>query len=110
MLTGTHRKPTRYSIRDAGDAIRRRETFLAGDGSLAGGYVSRDNYPIGRLPASVLDVDYAHALNSSDALYLVRSYGTPIAWAAPGEPLTVPDVRYSVTTTRHQNIARRADV
>lgn len=35
--------------------------------------------------------------------YVVFSYATPIAWATPGAALlTVPDVRYSNTTTQHQ--------
>lgn len=105
--TGTHRKPVRYRIADAGDAIRRRETFTAGDGSLTGGTLGRLPVHAARLPADVFAAFDAAA--SSGPLYVVASYGTPITWAGPGEPLTVPDVRYSVTTSRHQGIARRAD-
>lgn len=103
-------KPTRVRITDAADSIRRRESFVAGDGSLSG----RDAlYMIGattgRLPNALRTELRAAFDRHRQALYVVWSYGTPIAWAAPGEPLTVPAVRYSVTTSRHQGIARRAD-
>lgn len=42
----------------------------------------------------------------ADDFYAVYSYSTPIAWYSHGT-WTVPDVRYSVTTTRHQNAARK---
>lgn len=103
--TGTHRKPVRYKIADAGDAIRRRETFTAGDGSLTGGQLGRLPVHAPRLPADALATFDAAA--SAGPLYVVASYGTPIAWAGPGESLTVPAVQYSVTTSRHQGIARR---
>lgn len=111
MVTGTHRKPIRTRITDAGDAIRRRETFVAGDGSLA----SELLYGAGPLFWGRARHDVVHAIRAARAatgdapLYVVLSYGTPIAWAGPGESLTVPEVRYSVTTSRHQGIARRAD-
>lgn len=109
MSTGMHRKPGRYTIREAGDAIRRRETFVAGDGSLTAEYLHGAG-PLawGRAPDNVTN-GIREARGESAPLYVVLSYGTPIAWAGPGEALTVPDVRYSVTTSKHQNIARRAD-
>lgn len=112
--TGTNRKPLRYTIRDAGDAIRRRETFIAGDGSLSGEYADDESVTdVGRLPyplgARFVTACASAYRNHGRPLYVVRSYGTPIAWAGPGELLTVPDVRYSVTISRHQGIARRAD-
>lgn len=110
-MTSSSARPVRYRIADAGDAIRRRETFVAGDGSLIG-----DRAPAGEITESFGRLPIAHAadllqehVNYGAELYVVRSYGTPIAWAGPGESLTVPDVRYSVTTSRHQGIARRAD-
>ena len=40
--------------------------------------------------------------------YVVRSYYTPIAWCnIPGEWIVTTD-KYSVTTSRHQGIVRRA--
>lgn len=45
------------------------------------------------------------ALYGQRRVYVVYSYATPIAWAVEGETLlTVPDVRYSVTTSRHQSL------
>jgi len=43
---------------------------------------------------------------SSGRLYVVYSYATPIAWYN-GEIWTIPADKYSVTTSRHQSIARR---
>lgn len=37
------------------------------------------------------------------AVYVVYSYGTPIAWVDTSGRWTQPDVHYSVTTTRHQS-------
>jgi hypothetical protein len=34
--------------------------------------------------------------------FTVYSYGTPIAWHVAGSGWIVPDVRYSVTTSKHQ--------
>lgn len=40
--------------------------------------------------------------------YYVMSYGTPIAWVHCDGTRVVPDVKYSLTTTQHQSIVRRA--
>lgn len=46
--------------------------------------------------------------------YVVTSYETPIAWHVANdgdgddERWVIPDVRYSATTTRHQNLVRTA--
>jgi hypothetical protein len=54
----------------------------------------------GRLPA-----EHASALRSAESngtlTYVVYSYATPIAWCAAGE-WTMPDTRYSATTSHHQ--------
>lgn len=47
------------------------------------------------------------ALGIEGADFVVYSYATPIAWSIGGSWI-VPEVRYSVTTTRHQNLVRRA--
>lgn len=39
-------------------------------------------------------------------LYVVWSYGTPIAWVSWSGSICIPDDRYSVTTTHHQNMCR----
>src|SRR5687767_11342625 len=43
------------------------------------------------------------------SVLVLFSYGTPIAWRFTNETSwTVPAVKYSVTTTNHQNVARVA--
>lgn len=54
----------------------------------------------GRLPAEWSGCFWS-AMDAND-IYVVYSYGTPIAWYANGI-WTMPDVRYSVTTSRHQS-------
>lgn len=39
-------------------------------------------------------------------VYVVKSYDTPIAWVADGGDRVIPDVKYSSTTSRQQNICR----
>lgn len=61
----------------------------------------------GRMPDAAyrLLVDAsAHAAELGEPLYVVHSYATPIAWGLEGDLLTVPDTRYSVTTSRHQSL------
>lgn len=50
------------------------------------------------------DMKRAEVLNVS--AYVVTSYGTPIAWYVPLNGWTVPDDKYSVTTSGHQHTAR----
>jgi hypothetical protein len=40
--------------------------------------------------------------------FIVMSYRTPIAWILKSGTLVMPDVKYSVTTTQHQEIVREA--
>lgn len=40
--------------------------------------------------------------DNGGALYVVYSYATPIAWYSTAWGWRVPDVRYSVTTSKHQ--------
>lgn len=40
------------------------------------------------------------------AVYVVFSYSTPIGWVDADGTRTIPDVRYSVTTTQHQGKVR----
>lgn len=53
-------------------------------------------FDLGQLPA-----EYAESAQSAD--YVVYSYRTPIAWHVPDTGWVMPDVRYSVTTSRHQS-------
>jgi hypothetical protein len=57
----------------------------------------------GRLPSA--DREEFHRARKRAIIY---SYATPIAWEPEGGRWTVPDEKYSVTTSRHQGIARRA--
>lgn len=49
--------------------------------------------------------------NASNILFTVYSYGTPISWLSESsngaKTWTVPDVRYSRTTSIHQGLVRR---
>lgn len=40
--------------------------------------------------------------------YVIYSYSTPIAWHIPGDGWASPDIKYSATTTTHQNRVRVA--
>lgn len=42
----------------------------------------------------------------ADAVYVVFSFETPIAWVQEDGTVTIPDVRYSNTTTVHQTACR----
>lgn len=55
----------------------------------------------GWLPYQLVD-----QFRADDPTYAVYSYETPIAWYG-NRGWIVPDVRYSVTTDRHQGIVRR---
>lgn len=51
---------------------------------------------------------YQDDLRKHGKLYVVYSYDTPIAWGPLDGDLYVPDVKYSMTTSKHQGIVRRA--
>lgn len=64
----------------------------------------------GQLPAVHMRA-LADEIDACGPVFVIFSYSTPIAWK-PCRPLIrewqVPDVRYSVTTTNHQNVVRVA--
>jgi hypothetical protein len=64
-------------------------------------------YPMGQLPDS-----FRIKLEDQKPFYIVYSYGTPIAWAYMNDrgviAWEIPALRYSVTTSKHQNLVRRA--
>lgn len=78
--------------------IRSREAFRT-HGALRAEEGMPGYWTAGRLPA-----DYSASLG--DATYVVYSYDTPIAWWSEANGWTVPDQRYSVTTSRHQTKVR----
>lgn len=52
---------------------------------------------------------WASVLRAEAVDYVVWDYATPIAWHVAGQAdWVIPDVRYSKTTTRHQNLMRVA--
>lgn len=61
----------------------------------------------GRMPDSVASEFEAHHREGLIDYY-VLSFGTPIAWVRWDGVRVIPDIKYSVTTTRHQNIVREA--
>lgn len=81
--------------RQAATAITERRTFKA---SALSGRPGFDGF--GRLDRSL-------ALGVESADFVVYSYATPIAWHVGGAWI-IPEVRYTVTTSRHQSLVRRA--
>lgn len=81
------------------DVLRNRQDFKTG-GSLTGERGSDRGFG-GSLPQAFLS-----AVRSAE--YVVYSYTTPIAWLNADGTWTVPDVKYSVTTSRHQSKIRSA--
>jgi|SRR6266436_4837829 len=79
-----------------------RQSFTRGNIS-ANWYVPGEYIQMGQLPLSLqkelsdINLDYD--------VFVVFSYKTPIAWYF-NENWTIPDVKYSVTTTHHQSLIR----
>jgi hypothetical protein len=95
------------TIREAGRHIAGQRTFDASAMS-ADFFIVTDGTPQwGRLDNEHLD-QLRHDLETHGTLYVVYSYETPIAWAPVGGRLYVPDAHYTMTTTKHQNICRKA--
>ena len=64
----------------------------------------------GVLPSHYVDILREDADNSDgDGLYVIYSYSTPIAWWTESRGWTVPPVKYSRTTTRHQSYLTRSN-
>lgn len=78
-------------------------------GNVKGRNVTGDNFTfnLGRLPEEWA-ARYREDYNNNLLAYVVTSYGTPIAWVTYTGKIYIPDVKYSVSTTRHQNLARSA--
>jgi len=100
---------TRITTHETPHYIERRLRFYAG--AMTGSTVSIGNdYRIGDLPADHVkrwrdDVNRAKATGRE--MYAVWSYDTPIGWAVGGETPYMPPVRYSITTSRHQDLVMR---
>jgi len=90
--------PKRATRDNADRFIAQRVNFKTG-GALSGeirnsGFAPHKGY---------LPEKYWASVNSAD--YIVWSYATPIAWWSEEDGWTIPDVSYSVTTSRHQSKA-----
>jgi hypothetical protein len=91
------------NVADAHREIAARHPFHNSTGSLRGEVTVPHKTWIG---TGHLPREYRGAVLAAD--YVVFSYATPIGWHVPGQGWTVPDVKYSVTTSRHQGQVRRA--
>lgn len=83
-------------------AIQNRRAFDAGNLSASTGISTTGSLRGDNLEALLSAVD-RHALT-----YVVYSYQTPIAWHTDDLGWTIPDTKYSVTTSNHQGVVRRA--
>lgn len=91
-------KPTRANQRNAGEHILNRKPFKASN--FSGGSSSTG---LGRLPE-----DEAAKFKEHNPEYVVNSYQTPIAWYSEKAGWHVPSTKYSSSTSKHQNVVRRA--
>ena len=96
----------RINQRQAVRAIADRMTFQAG--ALNASRIHRVNpYSEGIMSGEAYEQWRADCL-ADRITYVVRSYYTPIAWFTTDRGWIVPADKYSVTTSRHQGIVRRA--
>lgn len=108
--TGTRSVARFRSQRDGwwllAEIIATSRPFTSTIGSLRG---EHERWPtsFGRLPAA-----HAARLRADSTRHgidlIIYSYATPIAWHVRGAGWRVPDVTYSVTTSRHQSLVRVA--
>jgi hypothetical protein len=88
---------------DPGRMFRSRTPFTT-SGALSGRFC--DYCPgTGRMPEAMAEV-MREDFRKFGRMFVVFSYGTPIAWARPDGSEVIPAVRYSVTTSRHQSALR----
>ena len=87
-------------------AIANLETFEAS--ALSGRMVPANSRPpYGRL--SDVERFYEDTHNSGAPVYVVYSYGTPIAWhVLSSDEWQLVDQKFSPTTSKHQSVVRRA--
>lgn len=69
----------------------------------------RQSYRVGRLPQWWAD-RYRSDADAGRITYQVYSYSTPIAWVLDDGTVTMPQVRYSITTSRHQGLLYALDL
>lgn len=59
----------------------------------------------GRMPENYWE-GYSTLAKNGMIAYTVMSYNTPIAWVTTSGTVYVPDLKYSNTTTAHQNLCK----
>jgi hypothetical protein len=93
---------TRTSNTKAGDLIASRIAFTGNN--LYGVVTPYDSviYTTGQLP-----IEFQDQLKLDRPDFIVYSYSTPIAWHS-NSGWFMPNCKYSVTTSKHQNYVRRA--
>lgn len=96
----------KLNYREIREALQERRPFQGN--SMSAEYVGTEYVRTGAMPDHdyhYLKCDLHDARTQGIPFYVVRSYSTPIAWAY-GNVVRVPDVRYSVTTSKQQGYAR----
>ena len=84
--------------------ISKREPFDAN--SLKGDWYGPSRPAFGRMEYQ-WEVKLSRLIHDGKEVFIVHSYVTPIAWFADGE-WTVPDTKFSVTTSKHQTLVKGA--
>lgn len=75
-------------------------------GNISGEWTEEHNLGYtGRLPDNLLEL--LKEQHRDKDIFVVRSYGTPIAWAFD-QRWFIPHVSYSMTTSHHQSVIRAA--
>jgi hypothetical protein len=90
--------------RDAEHYIATNGQFTAS--ALSGSSFKKYTVDAGRLNAE----EYAklnEATHGEEWVYVVFSYGTPIAWRIDGRDWYTVSQKFTVTTSKHQNLVRR---
>ena len=90
--------------KQADQFIAKRTPFIAN--SLKADWFRDGAFPtMGQLPHT-FQRDLLYKISIGYEVYVVFSYVTPIAWYCAGE-WTIPETKYSVTTSKHQTIVKR---
>lgn len=105
-FSSTRNRYTKVSNREVPGMVANRDRFDTNNETVRGDWEWYPSY--GKLPQE-WRVQLASELSGLDeAMYVVYSYSTPIAWWNPSTTQwTVPDTKYSVTTSRHQGLVQR---
>ena len=97
----------RITQRQAARAIADRMTFHAGALNAERFYAGSSTHE-GAMDSGDTYDQWRADCKADRVTYVVRSYYTPIAWFTVDRGWIVPADKYSVTTSRHQGIVRRA--